>query len=125
LILDEATLDPDRPEVLMYYETPTGNKLTGVMFLVRSPDEQGPQVSGPFTRWHYHMWPDLTCLLHGILMTTRAPCSDPNEVASYMSPEMMHVWLIDHPDGAFATPMQLEPSLLDALLERRFAQRGW
>jgi len=124
-ILDEATLDPERPEVLMYYETPTGNKLTGVMFLARTPDEQGPQVSGPYTRWHYHMWPELTCLLHGILMTTRAPCSDVDEVATYMSPEMMHVWLIDHPNGAFATPMQLEPSLLADLLERRFAERGW
>ena len=124
-IVDEAVLDPERPEVLMYYPTPTGPKLTGVMFLVRTPEEQGAQVSGPFTRWHYHVWPELTCLLHGILMTTRAPCSDINEVATYRSPEMMHVWLVDHPGGAFATPMQLDPSLLGDLLARRLAERGW
>ncbi len=124
-ILDDVSLDPTRPEVLMYYETPTGNQLAGMMFLVRKRDEQGPQVSGHLTRWHYHLWPEPTCLMHGILMTQRAPCSDPNEVASHISPEMMHVWLVDHPDGTFATTMQIAPELLATLLDRRRAERGW
>ena len=124
-MLDDASLDPNRPEVLMYYETPAGYQLAGMMFLVRSRDEQGPQVSGQLTRWHYHLWVEPTCLMHGVLMRQRAPCADPNEVASHISPEMMHVWLLDHPDGAFATTMQIAPQLLSTLLERRRAERGW
>ena len=82
-------------------------------------------VSGSMTRWHDHLWSESTCLLHGLLMTQRAPCVDPDEVATRRSPEMMHVWLVDHPRGAFATEMWIEPSLLSGLLERRLAERGW
>jgi len=124
-MLDDAWLDPYRPESLMYYQTATGPKLAGMMFLARSPDEQGPQVSGQLTRWHYHLWPEPTCLMHGLLMTTRAPCTGPNEVTAQISPEMMHVWLVDHPGGAFATAMEIDPDLLNTLLAQRFADRGW
>ena len=124
-IQDDASLDPTRPEMLMYYETPTGRQLAGMMFLVQNREEQGPQVSGQLTRWHYHLWAEPTCLMHGILITQRAPCTDPDEVVSHISPEMMHVWLVDHPDGAFATTMQIAPQLLGTLLDRRRTERGW
>jgi hypothetical protein len=124
-ILDDGWLDPNRPEFLMYYQTATGPKLAGMMFLARSPDEQGPQVSGQLTLWHYHLWSEPTCLLHGLLVTTGAPCIAPNEVTAQISPEMLHVWLVDHPGGAFATAMEMEPDLLNALLARRFPDRGW
>jgi hypothetical protein len=38
---------------------------------------------------------------------------------------MMHVWLVDHPGGAFATAMEINPDLLSELLARRSAERGW
>ena len=31
---------------------------------------------------------------------------------------MMHVWLLDHPDGPFATSMWLQPEQLKALIVR-------
>lgn len=124
-MLDGESLDPNRPESLMFYETADGPKLAGMMFLARSPEEQGAQVSGQLTRWHYHLWAEPTCLMHGLLMSRRAPCTDPNEVSSRISPEMMHVWLVDHPGGAFATAMEISPDLLSELLARRSAERGW
>lgn len=45
-MLDGEWLDPNMREALMYYQTAMGPKLAGRMFLARSPDEQGPQVSG-------------------------------------------------------------------------------
>ena len=63
--------------------------------------------------------------MQGLLMTTRAPCADPNEVTAQISPEMMHVWLVDHPGGAFATAMEIGPDLLSTLLACRLTDRGW
>ena len=40
--LDDRVLDPDRPEFLMYYETPRGPKLAGFMVLTRGPEDPGP-----------------------------------------------------------------------------------
>lgn len=45
-LLDDRTLDPDRPEFVMYFPTPDGMVLTGMMFLVGSQDAWGPQVGG-------------------------------------------------------------------------------
>ena len=52
-VFDGETLNPEKPEVLMYYETPEGNFLMGVMFLAIA--ERGPQAAGPLTKWHYHI----------------------------------------------------------------------
>jgi hypothetical protein len=43
-------------------------------------------------------------------------CADgfPND----RSPEMLHVWLLDHPQGRFATDMALPSETLEALAER-------
>ena len=35
------------------------------------------------------------------------------------SPEMLHVWLIEHPEGPFSTRMRIRPKLLTRLLEER------
>ena len=55
-ILDDVVLDPDRPEVLMYYMTPEGRQLAGFMFLVPGYTDRGPQPAGPLAIWHYHIW---------------------------------------------------------------------
>ena len=34
------------------------------------------------------------------------------------SGEMVHVWLLDHPDGSFATGMSLPPETIEALAEK-------
>ena len=42
-IIDDHLLDPDRPEFLLYYDTPKGKRLAGVMCLTRKLGERGPR----------------------------------------------------------------------------------
>jgi hypothetical protein len=36
---------------------------------------------------------------------------------------MIHVWLIDHPEGAFTTSMMIEPTLFASLVDQRMKDR--
>jgi hypothetical protein len=121
-ILDDRVLDPERPEFLLYYDTANGKKLAGVMYLVSSPDERGPQIGGPLTVWHYHAWQRPKCLLNRMVVVTE-PSDDGSCLvgeSSFRSPEMIHVWFLDHPYGPFSTKMSLPPELLKQLEEREF-----
>jgi len=112
-VSDNRVLDPDRPEFLLYYETKSGRRLAAFMFLTRTPDERGPQVGGPLTVWHYHLWAKKRCLAHR-LFVVGDPDGDGRCRAGELaqrSPEMMHVWLVDHPRGPFATDMSLTDEL--------------
>ncbi|MEE8525186.1 MAG: hypothetical protein V3T72_14715 [Thermoanaerobaculia bacterium] len=116
-VTDDRTLDPERPEFLMFYDTDRGKKLVGTMFLVSSPEERGPQIGGPATVWHYHVWAEKRCLLEGMMVVgdldTEGRCE--LGVPTQRSPEMMHVWFVDHPEGPFATKMRLPDWLLEDL----------
>jgi len=127
-LLDDRILDPDRPEFLMYYPTPEGMALTGLMLLVRSPDERGPQVGGPLTVWHYHIWRQARCYRDGVInvgVARRDGLGCREAVASHRSPEMLHVWLVDRPGGPFATTMYLEAASVPGLLAKRTQERGY
>ena len=121
-ITDDKILDPDRPEFLMYYETSRGPKLAGYMYMVRTPEERGPQIGGPSTIWHYHIWPDPICLYRGMfsvaMLDTNAKCRE--GVVGQKSPEMIHVWFIEHPDGPYATGMKLSPEQVNELKKMSF-----
>ena len=53
-VLDGITLDPERPEYLMYSALEDGSyALTGFMFLAGAPELRGPQIAGPLSVWHY------------------------------------------------------------------------
>lgn len=111
-VLDDRLLDPDRPEFLLFYDTRVGKRLAGFMFLVRKPDERGPQIGGPLTVWHYHLWAKQRCLLKRLFVV-----GDPADgrcehgQLAQRSPEMMHVWFVRHPQGPFATEMGLSDGL--------------
>jgi len=125
-VFDDVLLDPDRPEFLMYYQTPRGWALAGLMFLVDAPRARGPQVGGPLTIWHYHVWAAGRCVLGGLLivdMPQDGACSQGER--QFRSPEMLHVWLIDHPQGPFGTAMGLPADILASGLERRARERGF
>jgi hypothetical protein len=118
-VYDDAILDPERPEVLMYAKTSRGRKLAGVMYYVRTPEEHGPQIGGPLTLWHYHVWPKGACLARGMIPIEPVEPGDrcATGVFTRRSPEMLHVWLIDHPQGRFSTTMTIPHPQLKQLLQ--------
>jgi hypothetical protein len=110
-VFDGETLNPDKPEVLMYYKTEEGDILMGVMFI--AVGQRGLQAAGPLTKWHFHIDRGM-CYERGVMPIGRyeegGSCAAgfPNT----RSPEMLHVWLFDHPDGRFATRMGLSEEQL-------------
>ena len=108
-VFDDKILDPDRPEFLMYRQTPQGKLLVGFMFFTRSLEEHGPQPGGSLAQWHFHEWeaPGY-CAEQGILPTGGRPdlegrCAQGVRVTR--SAEMLHVWFVDHPLGPYADAM--------------------
>lgn len=125
-VLDGAMLDPERPEFLMYYSTPMGTKLVGYMFLANEPLAQGPQTGGPLTAWHHHVFSREFCFLQGLIIVGEPRNGECERgVALRRSPEMIHVWLIDHPVGRFASQMSIDRGALMSALERRLEDRGY
>jgi hypothetical protein len=125
-IMDDRVLDPERPEFLMYYNTPKGRRLVGYMYRVRDLGDRGPQIGGPLTVWHYHVWDHVACLRPNKLPTGqpahRGRCQQ-GLVPSHRSPEMVHVWFIDRPQGPFATDMAIDPAEAVKQLEKRDRER--
>ncbi len=127
-MLDDEILDPDRPEVLMYYPTASGKlELVGFMFMASSRSQWGPQVGGPLTVWHYHIWRKKQCVERGVISLGFVDADQKCEtgVGHHRSLEMMHVWLIDHPQGPFATPMALPQDFLEKGIAKRKRERGF
>lgn len=120
-ILDDVVLDPQRPEFLMYYDSSRGKQLVSFMFYSSTQVGWGPQVGGPLTVWHYHIWARAMCLVNKVMpvgvSNKKGKCKSGLPV--HRSPEMLHVWLIDHPHGRFATTMALAPEVLEAALTKR------
>ena len=80
---DGRVLDVDRPEALLYGRRPDGSLFpVGVMFLAGSVRDRGPRVGGCLTPWHRQGF----------------PFAGPGQVSA----EMLHVWTIAVPGGAFA-----------------------
>jgi hypothetical protein len=132
-VLDDVQLDPERPEYLMYYPDPEGSDedvLTGLMFLADAPESRGHQFAGPLAIWHYHTYTNARCWTHGGLLSTgmvdaSGKCSMSGGVPIHRSPEMVHVWLIDHPRGPFSTGMTLPQDVLKAGLAKRRELHGF
>ncbi len=95
--LDGRLLDAQRPESLVYLKRDDGQLvLLGVMFV--APIGQGPAVGGPLTMWHTH---DDLCA-HPAGPVPSLPAGGCPDGARPLGFEMLHVWLVDHPEGPFA-----------------------
>src|SRR5439155_5132521 len=95
---DGRILDPERPESLVYLRLTDGSwKLVGVMYRMPSPDQPGPRVGGALTAWHAH---DNLCTANGRIVATTTNGSCTHGTWS-QTPEMLHVWLVDNPNGGF------------------------
>lgn len=102
---DGRVLDPSRPEALMYADRADGPVLLGAMFLAPGTS-RGPQIGGPLTRWHYHLFGAAVCMIDGGFPVALAGAHDACALgrAAVRSPEMLHVW-IDHPRDVFDPSM--------------------
>jgi hypothetical protein len=130
-VFDDRVLDPERPEFLMYYDTPQGKRLVGFMFYVAEPTDRGPQIGGPLTVWHYHLFPKAVCMLGMLRGPDRRgqgllPGAEADErgrcawgIPFHRGPEMLHLWLIRHPLGPFGTRMYIPPENVKEELEKR------
>ncbi len=122
-VFDDIVLDCDRPEFLMYYDTPKGKGLAGLMFYMDDPTGWGPQIGGPLTIWHYHVWAPIQCMQRKLLLVGTAGDDDRcgAGVPMHRSPEMIHVWFIDRPKGPFSSSMYLPDDELELLAQPRRA----
>ena len=120
-LFDDGLLDPNRPEFLMYYDTSVGKRLVGFMFYVQEALAHGPQVGGRLTTWHFHVWSKPRCFVRGLhavdIPNRQGDCKIGEPLSR--SPEMLHVWLVNHPEGRFATRMRIDPMLLERLVDER------
>ncbi len=97
---DGRVLDPDRPETLVYAISGGEATLLGVVFVMEKAGIAAPEPGGPITRWHAHNI-CLTLLPPGFgIVSPFGNC--PALSINLTTPEMMHVWVVDNPDGAFA-----------------------
>ncbi len=109
-MFDDVMLDPERPEWLVYHDSPDGKVLMALMFFTRELEEVGPTPAGPLAQWHYHPYRDIRCAVKGLWTVAKADkdgkCAEGIPVTR--TPEMFHVWFIDHPLGRF-TEMKIVP----------------
>lgn len=116
------TLNPEKPEFLMYYTDPDNQDesiLAGVMFQTSNVKKHGDQIGGPITNWHYHYFDPEVCLAYWGAVSNveiRGPngekCPE-NTVISNKSYEMLHVWFVDHPDSQFSSDMVVPKEVLE------------
>jgi hypothetical protein len=105
-INDDVTLDPDRPESLVYEPQPDGSKkLVSAMYML--PDtvslDDVPDVGGPLMQWHIH---DNLCFTKGdaprVATLTSADGSCPSSLVKFRPAPMIHVWIVPTECGPFA-----------------------
>jgi hypothetical protein len=99
---DGTTLDPDRPESLVYDTTGGGRRLVAAMYMLApgTPLSAVPDVGGALVQWHIH---DNLCFsasgfVQGI--TTAGRCA--NGLLKPVPAPMVHVWITKNPCGPFA-----------------------
>ena len=112
-----AILDPNRPQALVYAQTPHGLQLIGAMFQMPRAGQWGPDPGGPLTQWHQH---EGICLSpFGIEFSFETPFwTCPVGSTSITTPPMLHVWIIDNgKNGPFAAD-------LDKTVQRELAERS-
>ena len=117
-MVDADILDPQHVQSLIYYNGKQGTELIGAMYIMPRRGMDGPQVGGPLTVWHQHSnicFDNTTgmavAFVHtGVFDTNDKSGACPRGSTNKTTPQMLHVWLIENPDGPFATDM--EPSVL-------------
>ncbi len=100
---DDVTLDPDKPESLVYDTTGGGRRLVAAMYMLErgTPLEQVPDFGGGLVQWHTHE--NLCYSPEGYVqgVTDAQGNCKPGQVKPVPTP-MVHVWIEPHRCGPFA-----------------------
>jgi hypothetical protein len=106
-------LNPTHVQSLIYVNTTRGPVLAGAMYIMPRVGMPGPEIGGPLTNWHHH---DNLCFSNqlGIVVALTNGGTCPAGSTNRVTPDMLHVWLIDNPNGPFDSNMS--PSALQAVL---------
>ncbi len=112
-LTDADVLNPLHVQSLIYFNGKQGPILIGAMFIMPRSFEAGPQVGGPLTVWHQHSnicFDDVTGMAVAFADDASSSANDksgscPRGSTHRTTPQMLHVWLIDNPDGPFASTM--------------------
>ncbi len=115
-LTDADVLKPAHVQSLIYYNSPHGPILIGAMYIMPRLGMPGPEVGGSLTVWHHH---DNLCFdrtTGTIVAFAHDASSDSNDKSgtcprgssNHSTPEMLHVWLIDNPEGPFGSNMAPE-----------------
>ncbi len=115
---DADILNPLHVQSLIYYNGNQGPVLIGAMYIMPRRGMAGPAVGGPLTVWHQHSnicFDNVTGMAVAFAHNDFFDNNDksgscPRGSTNKTTPLMLHVWLIDNPDGPFASDM--EPSVL-------------
>jgi hypothetical protein len=96
---DGRALDPQQPEMLVYAIEDGKATLLGVVFVMEHAGVAGPAPGGPITQWHTH---NLCVSLAPPGVGIVSPFGGcPALSVTITVPEMMHIWVVDPPGGAF------------------------
>jgi hypothetical protein len=102
-LTDSTTLDPDRPESLVYDTTGGGRKLVAAMYMLAPGTtlSEVPDIGGKLVQWHIH---DNLCFspsgyVQGI---TDAAGRCPSGQVKPLPAPMVHVWITKNTCGPFA-----------------------
>jgi hypothetical protein len=118
-------LKPQHVQSLIYYNGAHGPILIGAMYLMPSWGSPGPQIGGALTSWHHH---DGLCVDKQSRLVVAAQGSAffdkeswsrscPPGTTKWDTPDMLHVWLIDNPNGPFDSDM--DPADVATILGNR------
>ncbi len=109
-------LDPQHVQSLIYYNGKQGPVLIGAMYIMPNRAMDGPQIGGPLTEWHQHAnicFDNVTAIAVAFVHSVdndgnEKSGSCPRGSTNKTTPQMLHVWLIDNPEGPFASTMAPE-----------------
>jgi hypothetical protein len=110
---DADILNPAHVQSVIYYNSPRGPVLIGAMYIMPRLGMPGPEIGGPLTVWHHH---DNLCFdrTTGVIVafahdgssnSTDKSGTCPRGSSNRSTPDMLHVWVIDNPDGPFGSDM--------------------
>ena len=104
-LLRGGELQPDKVESLVYANTPRGKVLIGAMYIMHSLGTPGPAVGGSLTPWHHHENLCFDTTTGVITALTNAAGKCPVGTDNQRTPDMLHVWVVDNPNGPFDPEM--------------------